>query len=207
MFAVQTPARPAKPSDTIAMRDVSLITPQARRNGGGIVSILFTKKDLAELTGYTYRRLFDIDKGLLKDEKLFVESEGGKCDLALFVQRWVAYRLNAERGDEDSLEDVKAIHEKVKTQKTELEVAKMRGELVAVQDVRRLWGDVANTVMQAFTALPSRIAPQILMMTNTEAIAAAIDAEVRAVLTQIAETPVPDYAMQEDFEPDDTSEF
>lgn len=159
--------------------------------------ISLTKKDLAAIAGYSDRRLRDIDAGLAQQDKLFVKSEDGKYDLALFVQRWVAYRLNAERGDEESLEDVKAVHEKVKTQKTELEVARMRGELVAVQDVRRLWGDVANTVMQAFTALPSRIAPQILMMTNTEAIAAAIDAEVRAVLTQIAETPVPDYAMRE----------
>lgn len=156
-----------------------------------------TKKDLAALAGYSDRRLRDIDAGLPQQEKLFVKSEDGKYDLALFVQRWVEYRLKAERGDEATLEDVKAIHEKVKTQKTELEVAKMRGELVAVQDVRRLWGDVASAVTQAFTGLPSRVAPTILMMNSVEAIAAAIDAEVRAVLTQIAETPVPDYAAQE----------
>ena len=162
------------------------------------MSFSLTKKDLSALAGYSDRRLRDIDTGLPQQEKLFVKSEDGKYNLALFVQRWVAYRIKAERGDEATLEDVKAIHEKVKTQKTELEVAKMRGELVAVQDVRRLWGNVASTVTQAFTGLPSRVAPTILMMNSVEAIAAVVDDEVRAVLTQIAETPVPEYAMQAD---------
>lgn len=51
-----------------------------------------------------------------------------------------------EAADEDDLEAVKAKHEKVKTQKTELEVARMRGQLIDVADVKRLWGDIANTL-------------------------------------------------------------
>lgn len=47
-------------------------------------------------------------------------------------------------------------HEVVKTQKTELEVARMRGQLIDVTDVRRLWGDIANTVMQNLIHLPSK---------------------------------------------------
>lgn len=44
-----------------------------------------TKKQLAEASGYSYRRLHDIDMELPEKEKLFVKSEGGKYDLALFV--------------------------------------------------------------------------------------------------------------------------
>ena len=46
--------------------------------------IYLTKKELATIAGYTYRRLHDIDMGLPDGKKLFVKGEGGKYDLALF---------------------------------------------------------------------------------------------------------------------------
>ena len=157
-----------------------------------------TKKELAQVAGYTYRRLYDIDRDLPEGKKLFVKSEGEKYNLAIFVQKWVEYNVNSQVPDDfEDLETVKARHEVVKTQKTELEVAKMRGELIPVQDVKRLWGDVANTVMQNFIHLPSKLAPQLQMMGNVEEIAGIIDGEIRQILEEIAETPLPDYAMQD----------
>ena len=153
-----------------------------------------TKKELATIAGYTYRRLYDIDRDLPEERKLFVESEGGKYDLAIFVQRWVEYNVNRETEAVDNLDTVKARHEVVKTQKTELEVARMRGELIDVQDVRRLWGDIANTVMQNLIHLPSKIAPMLRMEDNTERIASVIDEGIRDVLNALADTPLPDYA-------------
>ena len=143
------------------------------------MGISLTKKELATAAGYTYRRLYDIDRDLPQDKKLFVQGEGGKYDLAIFVQRWVDYNVNNETADIDDLDTVKARHEIVKTQKTELEVARMRGQLIDVQDVRRLWGDIANTVMQNLIHLPSKVAPQLQMMENTELIASIIDGNTR----------------------------
>jgi len=158
------------------------------------VGISLTKKELASVAGYSYRRLHDIDTGLPQDGKLFVEGEDKKYDLAVFVQRWVSYNVsNATVGDQ-TLDEVKAIHERVKTKKTELEVAKMEGRLVDVQDVRRLWGDIANTVMQNMIHLPSKVAPMVVMMKSAEQIAAIIDREVRDILNSIADAPVPEYA-------------
>lgn len=51
-----------------------------------------TKKELAQIAGYTYRRLYDIDLSLPQEKKLFVKGDGGKYDLAVFVQRWVNYK-------------------------------------------------------------------------------------------------------------------
>lgn len=153
-----------------------------------------TKKELATIAGYTYRRLYDIDRDLPEGKKLFVASEGGKYDLAIFVQRWVDYNVERETDDVDDLETVKARHEAVKIEKTELEVARMRGELIDVQDVRKLWGDVANTVMQNLIHLPAKVAPMLVMEDSAERIAAVIDEEIRRVLNGMAETPLPDYA-------------
>lgn len=61
----------------------------------------FTKKELASFAGYTYRRLYDIDMALPEDKKLFVKSENGKYDIALFIQRWVDYNVNKGASQEE----------------------------------------------------------------------------------------------------------
>lgn len=156
-----------------------------------------TKKELATVAGYTYRRLYDIDRDLPQDKKLFVESEGGKYDLAVFVQRWVAYNVDNEMPETADFETVKARHEVIKTQKTELEVARMRGQLIDVQDAKRLWGDIANTVMQNLIHVPSKVAPMLRMLDNVEIITEIISAEIRKALEAVADTPLPTYASEE----------
>lgn len=168
------------------------------------MSLSLTKKDLANIAGYTYRRLYDIDRDLPVEKKLFVEGEDGKYDLAIFVQHWVDYNVEVVAPDAGfDLEVVKAKHEAIKTQKTELEVAKLRGQLIDINDVRRLWGDLANTVVQNLIHLPNKLAPVLRMQDSTEIIREIIDAEIRRVLEGIAKTPVPDYA---DEETDDNDE-
>ena len=156
-----------------------------------------TMKELANIAGYTYRRLYDINRDLPPERKLFVMGEGGKYDLALFVQRWVDYNLRNVTDVNEDLDAVKARHEAIKIEKTELEVARMRGALIDVQDVKRLWADIANNVMQNMIHLASKIAPMLRMMDNTEVIANLIDTEVRKTLTDISNTPLPSYAADE----------
>lgn len=170
------------------------------------MGVSMTKKELATVAGYTYRRLYDIDRDLPPDRKLFVESEGGKYDLAVFVQRWVEYNVNNEAADVDDLDVVKARHEVVKTQKTELEVARLKGQLVDVQDVKKLWGDIAATVTQNIMHLPSKVAPLVRAMDSVEMISGIIDAEIRTILNDIAETPLPVYAADEVGDEDEAAE-
>lgn len=150
-----------------------------------------TKKELATIAGYTYRQLYNIDRDLPENKKLFVECEGSKCDLAIFVQRWVDFNVNRNSVDADDLDVVKARHETIKIQKTELEVERLRGTLIDVQDVRILWGTVANTVMQGLIHLPGRIAPLLLMMDDEESISSIIDEEIRKVLDSLKDVPLP----------------
>lgn len=175
---------------------------------GDRMDYALTKKELATISGYTYRRLFDIDQGLPQDKKLFIKSENGKYDLALFVQRWVAYNMDRESGSDMSLEDAKAVHEQVKIEKTQLEVARMRGELVDINDVRRIWGNVANTVVQNLIRIPGKIGQQVYMLDDQDMVIQIIDREIRSVLETIADTPLPDDAAQnqEDAEDDDEEE-
>lgn len=158
------------------------------------MAIELTKKEIATAAGYSYHRLHEIDRDLPNDKKLFVQTESGKYDLAMFIQRWVAYNVGKNTRTEMSLEDAKAIHEQVKIEKTQLQVDRMRGILVDVNDVRRLWGNVVNTVVQNMIRLPSKIAGQVFMVDNMDIVSGIIDKEIRDVLNIIADTPLPDNA-------------
>lgn len=155
-----------------------------------------TKKELASISGYTYRRLHDIDMALPKDEKLFVASDKDpkKYDLSVFVQRWVDYNVGQVGGGEDSEEyaTIKAQHEKVKKEKTELEVARMKAEMVDIQEVHRLWCNIASMVRNRFVRLGHKLGPSLIMQDDAEKIAGVIDREVRDALTLLAREPTPD---------------
>ena len=162
------------------------------------MGISMTKKELATIAGYSYRQLYNIDRDMPESAKLFVEGEGGKYDLAVFVQRGVEYNANREKGEAGSLDDAKREHEIVKMRKTELEVARMEGTLVDVDEVRRLWAGIAANVMQKMILLPSKIAPQVVDMGSIQVIQGIIDKEVRDVLNEIADTPLPETEAEED---------
>ena len=169
-----------------------------------------TKQELADLTGLTYRQLFNINKKLLEedeDKALFVKGEDAKkCDLAIFVQRWVDYNVEKCSASAEDLDAVKAAHESVKMRKTQLEVDKMEGSLVDVQDVRKIWGDIANTVMQGMIHLPSTLAPMVRGMENVEVITSVIDTEIRKVLEELADTPLPAYLLLQEEEDEEAEE-
>lgn len=150
----------------------------------------FTKKELASIAGYSYRRLHDIDLELPSDRKLFVKGEGGKYDLAIFVQRWVKYRTEAAEEETEELSKVKAQHEKIKKEKTEIEVARMRSEFVPMADVERTWQNIAAIVSNRLVTLPEKVAPSLVMIDNPDTIKATIMREVRDMMNMIVNTPL-----------------
>lgn len=150
-----------------------------------------TKKELASIAGYTYRRLYDIDRDLPKNKKLFVASEDGKYDLALFVQRWVEYNRAAVEEETEELDVVKAQHEAVKMRKTQLEVSRLEGEYVSVQEVEHLWANIATIVRGRFATLARKLAPALVMIESPDRIEEIIDRDVRDALNMIADTPLP----------------
>ena len=157
------------------------------------MGVAMTKKELANVAGYSYQRLYMLDRDLEKDKKLFVASEEDpkKCDLAMFVQRWVEYNRREKEEESTELSAIKAQHEKVKKEKTEIEVARMKGEVVEVQAVDRLWSNIASVVRGRFVGLPKKLAASLVMIESPDRIEEILDREVRDALVLIAQTPLP----------------
>lgn len=157
--------------------------------------VVLKQGELAELAGITDRHLRRINNEQEEGRKLLVKTEGG-YDACTFVQRWCEYQVQKATEGIDDLDAVKARHEIVKTEKTELEVARMRGKLLDFQDVKKAWGDIANTVTNAMLNVPAQVAPLIRGMESVEAIRNLIDGEIRRGLEAVAETPLPAYAAE-----------
>lgn len=164
----------------------------------------FKRRDLARFAGMSYQRLFEINKTLEPEQQFFRKLETGDYDLEVFVQNWVEYRLREQSATEGKdLDTVKAEHELVKMRKTELQVAEMEGNLVDVNEVRRLWAQIASTIMQNMIRLPDKIAPMVLMLDNPEMIKTIIKTEISTVLNELSETPLPETAAKEEEEEDE----
>ena len=170
------------------------------------MAITLKQKELAELVGLTDRHIRRIDQMLEPDEKLLVKAEDGRFDASIFVQRYLSMKVKEVTDGMENLDAVKARHEIVKTEKTQLEVARMRGELLDYREVRKAWGDIANSVMNALLNLPGQLAPMIRGLDSVEMISAILDGEIRRALENLADSPLPKYAMEMPEEPEESEE-
>jgi phage terminase Nu1 subunit (DNA packaging protein) len=158
--------------------------------------------ELGALVGFSGgRRIRQIDKDLPEKEKLLQKGEGGKYDLAFFVQQWAAYQVKQNGGKKDlDLGDIEAQHEQLKMEITQIKLDQMRGDICSTSEVYRLWAEVARTVTGKLMSIPSTLAPRITGMENTELVEAALDKEIRDCLAAVSRTPMPKDVMQIGFE-------
>ena len=159
------------------------------------MGISLTRKEIADIAGYSYHGLYNINKALPEGRKLFVKGEGGKIDLAVFVQRWVDYNIEIAvaraGGDGNDLEGEKARHERLKADKTEIEVGRMRGEYVSINEVLRLWTNIHGVVVNRLVNLPKKLAPMLVMIEKPEDAETIIERDLRDALNLIATAPLP----------------
>lgn len=158
------------------------------------MGLALTKKELAALAGYSYRRLHDIDMELPKESKLFVRCDDNekKYDAAIFVQRWVAYNTRVSEEESEELSTIKAKHEAVKMEKTKIEVARMKGEFVSITELAPIWSGIASQVNERFNALPAKLAPSLVMIGDPEIIEEMIEREIKDAQRLMTSMPLPE---------------
>lgn len=164
----------------------------------------YTQAMLAELVGYSTRRLQQIDKTLDNEDKLFVYKKKGGLDPKIFIENWVKYQIDQQLDDENkpklALEQVKAEHEKLKMEKTSIEIRRIKGELLEASDVLQIWSEIIIALRNNLLNLGSTLAPRLSSETRAEKIKGLIDAEIRDRLNEIAEVELPEYSNTENVE-------
>lgn len=143
---------------------------------------LLKPDEMGTLLGLSRRKVSDLAaRGLLE------KAERGQYRLAS-IAKYVAHlrTVAAARGGETDVDLTaeRARLARAQADKAEAQAAAMRGDLVEAAEVEREWSDVLRRVRAGVMAAPSRIRQRLPHLTVDDA--AALDAELRDVLTEIA---------------------
>ena len=123
----------------------------------------------------------------LTSQGILTQCGRGKYKLGETLAAYIEYMSGGKAGDEKlSHADVKAEHEMLKKEKTELQLQQMRGELHSANDVRALMGEMVLSAKSKILSIPVRISPQ-LEGESAKAIEKKLNDEINNVLSVLAD--------------------
>ena len=143
-----------------------------------------TPTELARIFGVSRKWVYDlVEKGMPRDGRHF--------DLAACVQ-WYMGELKSPGSTEEPADVTEARRQLYleQTEKTRLENAKMRGELVDAEEARSLLYGIASIVATQHDALSPRLAALVIGETDVKRVQQLLFDELRAIRQAIADAVV-----------------
>lgn len=111
----------------------------------------------------------------------------GKYHFGQNLSAYIEHAAGGKTNDEKlSHADVKAEHEKLKKEKTELQLQQMRGELHSSNDVRALMGEMILSAKSKLLSIPVRVSTQ-LEGESAKSIEKKLNDEINNVLSVLAD--------------------
>lgn len=133
--------------------------------------------DFAKLVGKSSRWIRQ-----LTSDGVLTQCSRGRYRLSENIAAYIGHAAGGKAGDEKvNHADVKAEHEMLKKEKTEMELQRMRGQLHDADDVRALMGDMILSAKSKLLSLPKRVSP-ILEGENTKKIEQILSKEITDTL-------------------------
>jgi phage terminase Nu1 subunit (DNA packaging protein) len=144
-----------------------------------VVNASVTGAELAALLGLTDRHIRALaGKGLPR-------SADGTYPLGAAI-RWYVSRKAAQSAPKGLLA-ARTRREEAAASKAELELARLRGELMTVEDYRRVVDDTFARVAAKLNALHNRAAPQLVGCRTVDEASTRLRAEVDEILSELCE--------------------
>lgn len=119
----------------------------------------------------------------LHSEGVLKQVSRGRFILGESVQSYIEHVSGGKDDGRPRLNDEKTEHERLKKEKTALELQKLRGELHATKDVEMLVSDLIITTKAKLQAIPSKLAPKL-----DQEPAAIIEREIRREINAVLES-------------------
>lgn len=138
--------------------------------------------ELAKLVGKSDRWIRQ-----LTSQGVLTQCARGKYKLGETLALYIEHMSGGKAGEEKlSHADVKAEHEILKKEKTEMQLQQMRGELHSANDVRTLMGEMITSTKSKLLSIPVRIGPQ-LEGESAKTIEKKLNDEINKALSALAE--------------------
>ena len=140
-------------------------------------------KELAQVLGKTTRWINELSR-----EGVLIQSGRGRFLLAENVQRYIEH-IEAKFEDQNEIDYAKekAVHERVKREKAEIELAVMKGQMHRGSDVAAVMNDMVASFRSKILSLPSKLAPQLVGKKEIPVVLAILTEEVHSALTELSE--------------------
>ena len=197
---VLTPREIATLSETMEQQAEEEAQKAEATEATGTNEVMVRRPELADLLGVTERRV-----NKMTEEKVIPKADRGKYPLKPCVKAYLAYinrfrkqnlpTLEDDDGNKLDKEQWTAKYTKRRTEKLEFEMAILRGQYVASEQVRTEAAKVGDTVRKALMRIPPTLAPVVCRLNpaNAEArIAEAINEALAALTKATRQTPEPD---------------
>lgn len=173
-----------------------------KRDDGGAI------ETLSELAGLVDRDVSQISRWCRDDRWPFHRSPPWPRSIVPKILRWIADTLlpgmdGPDAGGDGKTEDTKALRKKklkteirkllAQAEKCEIEIARERGRLLDVEDVKRTWANLGNAVRGGFQNLASSAVPIALRhgMPNAASVPFQVDLQqqIDEILGRLSATP------------------
>lgn len=146
-------------------------------------SYIVTTQQISEIFGMTPRNI-----QLLTQKGVFVKVAHGKYDLRRSIKKYVeslVEKAGPEEGEIDNQKET-GLWTRARREKAELEVKIIKGDLHRSVDVERIMNDMLGAFRGRLLSLPSKIAPQLLGMTEIPVIKETLKEAVHETMTELA---------------------
>lgn len=162
-----------------------------------ISSVTVSAAVLSEIIGVSDRRIRQ-----LADEGILVRAAKGRYNLKESMKNYILnLRIAVDQGEdydsEQSLDEIKAQHEKVKMHMSQLKLSLMQGEVHKSSDVENVMKDMLSSFRARLLNLPSKMAPLLVMRENPDWIRDSLTGEVLEVLKELKDYNPKDFYSEE----------
>lgn len=139
--------------------------------------------EISEILGVGKRRIQQ-----LVDEGALIRVGRGLYDLPNSIKKYIEYQIDKATPDEELDNNVETARwTKARREKTELEVKIIRGELHRSEDVKRVMNDMLMAFKQRALALPTKLAPQLIMLEDIPVIKDILKLAIIELLMELSE--------------------
>jgi phage terminase Nu1 subunit (DNA packaging protein) len=124
----------------------------------------------------------------LTKDKVLTQASRGKYKLAESIQAYIEHVSGGKEEDgKPRLVDHKTEHERIKSEKAALELARMRGELHRSEDVEAVMSDMLAAFRQKILSIPTRLAPQVAGIESVNVMKGHLTRAVHEALKELAD--------------------
>jgi phage terminase Nu1 subunit (DNA packaging protein) len=159
---------------------------EAKIKNADILTVTVPATTLAKIIGVTDRQIRN-----LADEGVLIKTAHGKYNLVESMKNYITMLKTSKEIQKKStdydLDEEKAKHERLKIQKTEIELQITRGQLHAAEDVEQVMSDMLTYFRTKIMGLPSKLAPQLINMHKATDVEKLLADECRLALNELSD--------------------